>query len=272
MLQKIKRQSVPLLSPLIEEYHKKGYLLLRSKISQNTIKEARSALIAEKWMDQESMIFEKDGQTPRSLYNIHNLQPLLIQKFLNIELVSLNQQLVGDKIYIYQSHINYKKGGYTGGGEFWWHSDFVFWYFETGMRYPSAISLIFFLDEANESNGALQVIPGSHLYSYTQQLSRKEKDIKYNIRHNLSVEQEEEYAKEGLLSKKDLKEIGTKPIMLKGKPGDVLLMDANLWHYSPENKSSQDRRKLFIIINALNNQPTINKRPYYLMEREVKIL
>lgn len=270
MVKKIFRKPINS-SSLLEQYYTNGYLLFKQKLTQHMIKTLTTVFSSKKWTNQKSMIFEKDGLTPRSLFNIHNLQPSLIKTLIEGELTGLCKKLVDDDIYIYQSHINYKKGG-VKGGEYWWHSDWIFWHFEDGMKEPLAVSLIFFLDSTNEFNGVLQVIPGSHFFIYTDQLSRKTRDPNINIRHNLSVDEKQNYASEGLLTKEDLDKMGVQPIMVKAEPGDVLIMDANLWHYSSENKSSKERKALFVVLNSLKNRPEHIYRPDYLVERKIKVL
>ena len=139
------------------------------------------------------------------------------------------------------------------------------------MYEPSALSLVFFLDEADENNGAIEVIPGSHHFSYTDNLSRKNNKANINVRHNRFTYPEDDYLSEGLIVKQYIDKMKNEPIRICGQPGDMFIMDANLWHYSPENKSDRDRRFLFIILNSFNNQPVRYTRPEYLVEREPKI-
>lgn len=254
-------------SPLLQEFFNNGYIFLKNEISKEIVQNIKSTFNSSKWLKEKSMVFEEDGITPRSLFNIHNLQPNLIKKLVKDKLIA--KKILGNSIYIYQSHINYKKP-YQKGGEYWWHSDWTFWHLEDGMLEPEALSLIFFLDDVNSYNGAMQVIPGSHQFTYTNKLNRKSSSANINIRHNYSSSNEEECSSEGLLNKKDLKEIKHKPLTIKGSSGDLLIMDANLWHYSPENQSDKDRKLLFIILNSINNQPKHISRPDYLVERNAE--
>ena len=44
-----------------------------------------------------------------------------------------------------------------------------------------------------------------------------------------------------------------KPLRICSHSEDMVIMNANLWRYSPENKSAKDRMFLFIILNSFSN-------------------
>ena len=253
-----------------EEFHKKGYLFLKNILSSDVVSDIKCTFDCKKWLKNKGMIFEEDGVTARSLFGLHQLYPDLIKSLITDDLLILSKKILNDDFYIYQSHINYKK--HSSGGEYWWHSDFTFWHLEDGMNDPEAISLVFFLDEATEDNGAMEVIPESHQFTYTDRLIRKNDNANVNIRHNRSTYSEDDYKSEGLVMELYINKMKNKPIQICGCSGDMMIMDANLWHYSPENKSARDRRFLFIILNSFSNQPVYYTRPEYLVERKPEIL
>ena len=49
------------------------------------------------------------------------------------------------------------------GSEFPWHQDYPYWYVAVGEEAQDVVTAIVFLDDATVDNGALRVIPGSHL-------------------------------------------------------------------------------------------------------------
>ena len=250
---------------ITREFYQKGYLVLQNILPENVISKIKQSFHFSKWSKEKGMVFEEDGVTARSLFGLHKLHPQLIKNLVKSDLLILSKKLLNGECYIYQSHINYKRG--FKGGEHWWHSDFTFWHFEDGMPDPRAISLVFFLDEANKNNGTLEIIPESHQFTYTDRLSRKDDNANINIRHNRSTYSEDDYSSEGLIIRQDIDKMKHKPFRICAHSGDMLIMDANLWHYSPANKSAQDRMVLFIILNSLDNQPVHYTRPEYLVER-----
>src|SRR3546814_9792914 len=68
--------------------------------------------------------------------------------------------LLGDRVYIHQSRLNYKPG--FKGKEFYWHSDFETWHVEDGMPRMRALSMSVLLAENTPHNGPLMLTPGSH--------------------------------------------------------------------------------------------------------------
>ena len=268
--QLIRKNKNNIQDPIVKEFSERGYLVLKNILPLDVVSDVKYTFDSKKWLKNKGMVFEEDGVTARSLFGLHQLCPDLIKSLIKDDLLILSKKILNDDFYIYQSHINYKKP--SGGGEYWWHSDFAFWHFEDGMCEPEALSLVFFLDEATKSNGALEIIPESHRFTYTDRLSRKNDNANTNIRHNRSTYSEDDYKSEGLVMKQYINKMKNKPVRICGHSGDMMIMDANLWHYSPENKSATDRRFLFIILNAFSNQPVHYTRPGYLVERNPKTI
>ena len=223
--------------PITREFYQKDYLVLQNVLSQNIISTIKLAFEFSKWSKEKGMVFEEDSVTARSLFGLHKLRPRLIRSLIKSDLLILSKKLLDDDCYIYQSHINYKRG--SRGGEYWWHSDFTFWHFEDGMPEPKALSLVFFLDKVDKNNGALEIIPESHRFIYTDRLSRRDDNANTNIQHARAAYSEEDYTSEGLIMRQDIDRMKNKPLRICGHSGDMVIMDANLWHYSPKNKSTK---------------------------------
>jgi len=49
------------------------------------------------------------------------------------------------------------------GSEFPWHQDYPYWYVRTPEHAHEVVTAVLFLDDATAENGALRVLPGSHL-------------------------------------------------------------------------------------------------------------
>ena len=72
------------------------------------------------------------------------------------------QQIFEEKVYMHQFKVN---GKAAFDGEVWqWHQDFGTWKNDDLMPEPRAMNIAIFLDEVNEFNGPLMMIPGSHLF------------------------------------------------------------------------------------------------------------
>ena len=69
------------------------------------------------------------------------------------------EKLLGDEIYLYHSKMMVKEA--KVGGRWEWHQDYGYWY-HNHCLYPDMGSVVISVDDANKSNGCLQVIKGSH--------------------------------------------------------------------------------------------------------------
>ena len=213
-----------------------------------------------------SKILELSGDI-RSIFDIHQISKKTVKPLLD-KVIGFAEKILDSKVYIHQSHINYKEA--LVGGEFDWHSDFTFWHWEDGMPLPRALSFVFFLDKHTSENGGLRVVPGSHCWVYQSNWRRKVQDSIAKIKHGRSSTPH----LDGIASEEDLQFLteNSKVIEITGEPGDLLIMDANLLHSSLENKSSFSRRTFFLILNSVENQLVAPfsgnpPRPNYLSDR-----
>ncbi len=103
---------------------------------------------------------EKDGCTVRSVYGSHTSNECFQQLVRSDKVLEPAQQLVGSDLYTYQFKINAKA---VFGGDLWeWRQDFIFWHKEDGMPEPRVTNVVIFLDDVNDVNGPLFLVPGSH--------------------------------------------------------------------------------------------------------------
>lgn len=252
--------------------------------------------------DRPHVLYEKDGKTVRSIYDFMNaLVPYppynyrgeawdasvggqCLVRYLkqtrkynlfgytsDIGLASVAEYILGSRIRVYQSHINFKRA-FTGG-DFAWHSDFTFWHYDDGMRIPRALSVMVFLDDVTAANGPLMVIPGSHRTWFPRDWSKRPENVSEALLHD-SREGEIEY---GLYRTHELQMLTVDrnmPVVpITGKAGDVVFMDGNLVHASGPNLSDKDRRIAFVVLNSEEN-PLDNPygggepRPEWITQRE----
>jgi ectoine hydroxylase len=169
-------------------------------------------------------------------------------------LYDLASWLLGDRVYIHQSRLNYKPG--FDGQPFYWHSDFETWHAEDGMPAMRALSISLLLDANTPCNGPLMVIPGSHL-RFVPCVGETPHD---HYRQSL---QSQRY---GVPDPAALTELaganGIEP--LTGPAGSVVLFDCNLMHGSNGNITPLPRSNVFVVYNAMSNrlgEPTRAARP-----------
>ena len=140
---------------------------------------------------------------------------------MNAQILKFVEQLIGNHFALWNSSF-FAKPAYNGF-ETPWHQDGQYWPIS-----PLATCTVWLaIDDANEENGCLRFIKGSHKDKKLKQHSR-------NNKTNLTLHQE--------LSKEELDE--SKKVSLILKRGQISLHDVYMVHGSKENKSPKSRRAM----------------------------
>jgi len=251
----------------IEFYNNNGFLFLESFFSPQEVEvfnqETERLAACEEIKNSEYTFTEVGTEIVRSIFSVQKFSPVLDRLSRDKRILDIVHYLVGDRVYIHQSRINFKPG-FSGSG-FYWHSDFETWHIEDGMPQMRAVSAMISLTENTESNGPLMVIPGSHKKfvscigetpkdNYQQSL----KEQRYGLPDPASMTQLVE--ENGLLT-------------LKGAPGSVVFFDCNTIHGSNNNISPYPRINIFFVYNSVQNtleEPVggLKPRPEFIAARE----
>jgi ectoine hydroxylase len=97
----------------------------------------------------------------RLLEPADHLHPRLDALFADERLLGPVRAELGETLSPFTSKANFKRA--REGSEFPWHQDFPYWYVAVGDDAQDVVTAIVFLDDATADNGALRVIPGSHV-------------------------------------------------------------------------------------------------------------
>jgi phytanoyl-CoA hydroxylase len=127
------------------------------------------------------------------------------------------------------------------GGAWEWHQDYGYWYHD-GFLYPDMMSVMIALTPANEENGCLQVIKGSHLIG--------------RIEHGMSGDQK---GADVAIVNEALKRLDL--VYVELQPGDALFFHGNLLHRSDKNNSDSPRWSLISTFNKMGNKPYKEHHP-----------
>lgn len=247
----------------IEQYTEQGCLLLPGLMHEEVgvIREniERSGADA-----TSGRMLEKDGRTLRGLRGTHFTNEFFARLVRHPKILIPAQRLLGSDVYVYQFKINMKL---AFKGDMWrWHQDFSYWHQEDGMPAPQALTAVIFIDRADETNGPLLLIPGSHrsglipversgpAASDAQRWPMSPAaDVDYTVPNQVVVELAYKY---GIIA-------------AMGEPGTVLLFAPNVVHGSPQNMSPFDRTMLFTTYNSVSNRlrEVKNPRPDFIVTR-----
>ncbi|HLR43745.1 MAG TPA: phytanoyl-CoA dioxygenase family protein, partial [Brevibacterium sp.] len=132
----------PIDAETLRHYDQRGYLSIDRLISDeelHTFREELRRLSADPAVRaDEATIVEASSDEVRSIFDIHRTNEIFSRIANDPRIVARAEQLLGSRVYIHQSRINYKPG--FVGKDFWWHSDFETWHAEDGMPSPRAVS------------------------------------------------------------------------------------------------------------------------------------
>ena len=139
--------------------------------------------------------------------------------------------LLDGESYHYHSKLTAKMPNTKGAWD--WHQDYGYWY-DNGLLYPNAASVMVALDATDEENGCLQVIKGSHLMG--------------RIDHKLTQHQ----------MGADVERVDQilkthERVYVKLQPGDAVFFHCNTLHRSDSNRSDRTRNTLVCSYNRFDN-------------------
>ncbi|MDQ4092238.1 MAG: phytanoyl-CoA dioxygenase family protein [Actinomycetota bacterium] len=247
----------------IDQYTAQGFLLIPDLMPEEVggIREniERSATVATL-----GRMLEKDGDTLAGLRGTHLTNEFFARLVRHPKILIPARQLLDSDVYVYQFKINMKR---AFKGDMWrWHQDFSYWHHEDGMPAPQALTAVIFIDRADETNGPLLLIPGSHhcglipversgraAFDTQRWASNFTGSVDYTVPDQVVVELAH---KHGITA-------------AMGEPGTVLLFAPNVVHGSPQNMSPFDRTMLFTTYNSVGNRlhEVENPRPTFLVTR-----
>ncbi|QDV52616.1 ectoine hydroxylase [Gimesia fumaroli] len=262
-------QDGPLTEEQLNQYERDGFLILPAFFSDHEVAAFRAELSAlrdcQETKQKPEAILEPDHSELRSLFSVHRpeISPLFSKVASDKRIVQMTNQILGSEVYIHQSRVNLKPG--FAGKEFFWHSDFETWHVEDGMPRMRAVSCSLLLDQNDEFNAPLMLVPGSQ-QEYIACVGETPDDHYQNSLRRQEV---------GIPDHQSLDEMVNQYGIVQGvgPAGSILLFDCNIMHGSNSNITPLPRSNLFFVYNSTSNylvQPfgNQNQRPEFIASRE----
>ena len=138
------------------QFASEGYLVVGATLTARGLDAMRSECMDAWNATKEDFDPERTWLQNSLLANIHHHSRTVRQFYFNGPLVDVAEQLIGENVKAATSQLTFKLRGNTM--EFGWHQDNGY-----GELEPyNALSTLTALDDADESNGCLRVIPRSH--------------------------------------------------------------------------------------------------------------
>ncbi|WP_221352004.1 phytanoyl-CoA dioxygenase family protein [Streptomyces beigongshangae] len=191
-------------------------------------------------VDGTTVHWEPDARPPavRSLSPVTHLAPGLDALWSDERLTGPMGRLLGtDRLGPFTSKLNFKRAGV--GSEFRWHQDHPYWYCCAGPDAQDIATAMIFLDDVTAGNGALEIVPGSHLAGPAPR-DRAEPT--------------------GLLVDPARTDV-TGAVTVEAPAGSVLMFPGLVVHRSGPNRTSGDRRSLLLCFQPAG-RPALAQLPY----------
>jgi hypothetical protein len=186
--------------------------------SDNPVKYAERIQWETHYLDEQ----DKPGmdRVIRKLEPISDLSPIFAELAQDPKIVTPVSAIFGEPVEVFEDKLNLKL---PGGSPYAWHQDWsCCWRAHT----DELITCFIYLDDADEVNGCLQVIPGSH----------EGKRI-YPFKAGGHFEIDPDYIDKDKIV----------PVPLKA--GEMIFFDSYLLHYSDLNRSKSPRRAIIYTYN-----------------------
>lgn len=234
-------------------YEENGFLFFPEYFSNAEVDLMKAQLTALFSEDSPRRVLEKNSNVVRSVYGSHTTNEIFRRLTRHPRLVDLAKQILGSDIYVYQFKINAKA---AFAGDLWeWHQDYVFWRKEDAMPTPRVVNVSVYLDEVNEFNGPMLMIPGTQMEGVIDVPAREGQPAAYEDSpawiSNLTADLKYSIDKETVA-----RMVSKHPITApKGARGSVLFFHGNLVHGSVPNMSPFDRAIVVITYNSVENVP-----------------
>lgn len=260
------RARAPVEPALVERYDRDGFLVLDGLFDAGEIDVMRAELDRMRReadaAEGEDLIREPGSEVLRSIFLVHRTSAVFARLASDARLVRLAEHILGDRVYVHQSRLNYKPGFF--GKEFYWHSDFETWHVEDGMPRMRALSVSIGLSENTPWNGPLMLVQGSQRRYVTCVGETPENHFRQSLR-------KQEYGVPDPASLSSLVDAGG-ITQATGPAGTTVFFDCNTMHGSNGNITPAPRSNVFIVYNAVSNRVGApygprKPRPGFLAER-----
>jgi hypothetical protein len=220
--------------PQLHRYHEDGYLIVPHFLDAEEIRLLRQIARADHQLAS-SAAGRRDGHGQVVKLAVQNDVPDDIYGAVvrSRRMVDTMERLLGGDIYHYHHKMILKEP--LVGGAWEWHQDYGYWY-QNGCLAPLLASCLIAVDRADQQNGCLQVIRGSHHLGRIDHIKVGEQTGGDPERVQVALERLER-------------------VYCELEPGSAVFFHCNTLHRSDSNTSPHPRWALICCYNAARNDP-----------------
>jgi len=233
----------------LDDYSNEGYVFVPELLPEGDISAVMAQLPELCALERPEVIFEKNSLTVRSLMNVHTYSEAVDKLIRNPLITEPVKQILDSDVYVFQCILNLKRA-FTG--DVWqWHQDYATYLVDDGMPANRLVNVLIFLDEVNEFNGPLILVPGSH----------RGEAIKNDVDDTTTS-----YPIRALDNSRVANAVELKGMVApKGPAGSVIFANTNIIHGSASNMSPWDRALISLTLNSVENKHHGSSRPDWVV-------
>ncbi|MFD2570487.1 phytanoyl-CoA dioxygenase family protein [Spirosoma soli] len=220
----------------IQQYNQDGYLIVKGFLSSEEVAKLYQVAIDDSAVSKNA-INVNDSTGKRSKLSLwykpgDDIYGLLTRSQQLVD--SVDQLLDNPSANVCHFHSKLMQKEPRVGGAWEWHQDYGYWYKNEFLLPDQMMSVMVAITDANEENGCLQVIKGSHKMG--------------RVEHGFSGEQVGASQRYVDLALKTMERI-----YVELKAGDVLFFHSNILHRSEANLSDKPRWSMISCYNRQSN-------------------
>ncbi|MCX6331112.1 MAG: phytanoyl-CoA dioxygenase family protein [Bacteroidetes bacterium] len=219
----------------IASFHKDGYLIVKNFISKQAVEKLYTTATADYSMETNSInVTDQTGKNSKLSLWFTPGNDVFGYMTRSEKMVNSVAALLDSDAPVCHFHSKLMQKEPKVGGAWEWHQDYGYWYKNQFMFPDQLLSVMVALTPANQQNGCLQVIKGSH------KLGR--------INHGFAGEQvgADMVMVENALKSMDL-------VYVEIEPGDALFFHSNILHRSEANLSENARWSIISCYSSQSN-------------------
>lgn len=161
------------------------------------------------------------GPPVQRILRTHTLSPALAELQHAERILDVLRRIYGHDIALHHAKLVVKQ---PGGGEVPWHQDFAYWTRDS--EHPCQLNCMVYIDDADEDNGCLRVVPGSHRRGLAPHAASSAHGVFDKILDSADP---------------------ARAISLPGKAGTGIFFDSLLLHRSGPNRTQRPRHSATLV-------------------------
>jgi len=237
----------------IDAFERDGYIFVEGVFGPREIATLTAELPGAFAQDRPEVVREKSSEAPRSAFFLQTWNPVYAALARHPRLLAPGARLLGsDRLYMHQFKVNAKAA--FDGAVWQWHQDYATWKADDDMPEPNAFNIALFLADANEFNGPLMFIPGSHKRGAIE--SRFDTTTTSYPLWTIDNDTVTRLVERGGI------------VAPKGPAGSILIFHSCLVHASGSNLTPWSRWIVYLSLNRCDNAIRRFKRPAWIANRD----